>query len=204
MNIERTEALKSEKNITHICDSTIRNEVLKVQVEVRSQSVKLAGYVNVVKRNSRILNHKEKGSFIEQIDVGAFQRALERAKDVKLLFNHKAERELGSIVKGNLKLKEDAIGLKVECEITDPEVVEYAKKNKLSGWSFSFECLRDKWFEGFNGVKRRLVQDLNLSEVSILTVTPAYTATSVEMRSYSFDEDQYLYNKNLIKLKEIE
>lgn len=177
-----------------------------MQIEVRGNSVKLVGYVNVVKRNSRILNHREKGNFIEQIDVGAFQRALDRAKDVKLLFNHKSERELGSISKGNLKLKEDAIGLKVECEITDPEVVEYAKKNRLTGWSFGFNAIKDKWHDGFNNVKRRLVQELDLAEVSILTGTPAYYATSVEMRSYSFDTDesQYLYNKNLIKLKEIE
>lgn len=175
-----------------------------MQFEVRGNSIKLAGYVNVVKRNSRILNHKDKGKFIEQIDVGAFKRALERAKDVKLLFNHKSERELGSIMKGNLKLKEDAIGLKVECEITDPEVVEYAKKNNLSGWSFAFKPLRELWNDGFNGIKRRLVQDLELFEVSILTGTPAYYATSVEMRSYSFEDEQYFYNKNLIRLKEIE
>lgn len=175
-----------------------------MQIEIRENSIKLEGYVNVVKRNSRILNHKDKGKFIEQIDVGAFKRALERAKDVKLLFNHKAERELGSIMKGNLKLKEDAIGLKVECEIADPEVVEYAKRNQLKGWSFGFKSLKEKWHDGFNDVKRRLVQELDLSEVSILTGTPAYYATSVEMRSYSFEDEQYFYNKNLIRLKEIE
>jgi HK97 family phage prohead protease len=151
-----------------------------MKVEIRNNSVNISGYVNVALRDSRRLP-SNRGIFVEQIEPQVFQRALGRNDDVKLLFNHKEDRLLGSQKQGNLTLREDAIGLYAECSINDPEVVEKARNNELRGWSFGFSSISDEWDTTANP-QRRFLKDLYLYEVSVLDVTPAYTAMSIESR----------------------
>jgi HK97 family phage prohead protease len=142
--------------------------------------VEISGYVNVALRDSRRLP-SNRGIFVEQIEPQVFQRALDRTDDVKLLFNHKEDRQLGSQKQGNLTLREDAIGLYAQCSVSDPEVIEKARNDELRGWSFGFISRSDEWDTTANP-QRRFVKDLDLLEVSILSVTPAYTAMSLETR----------------------
>ncbi|NFA43373.1 HK97 family phage prohead protease [Clostridium botulinum] len=151
-----------------------------MRIEIRSNKVILDGYVNAVCRDSKPLMCP-RGLFVEQIKEGVFTRALERATDVKLLFNHKGSRQLGSIKQGNLQLFEDNIGLRAIAEIEDPEVMDKAKSGLLQGWSFGFIKNSDKWEES-EPYQRRYVEDMELLEVSILDKTPAYNGTSVEAR----------------------
>lgn len=153
-----------------------------MKIEIRGNKVKLDGYVNVPMRESRVLP-SPKGPFIEKIEPKVFERALQRAEDVELLFNHDKSKKLGSIKQGNLELQEDNIGLRAIATITDDEIVEKAKNNKLKGWSFGFIANKDEWEEGKDGIQRRTIKDLDLLEVSILDKTPAYIATSVEVRN---------------------
>jgi HK97 family phage prohead protease len=151
-----------------------------MKVEIRNDSVHLEGYVNVVQRDSRPIP-SVRGNFIEQIEPRAFQRALDKTNNVDLLFNHKEDRNLGGTSNGNLTLYEDSIGLRAICDVTDPEVMDKAKKNELRGWSFGFISKEDRWSED-GEVQRRYVSEMDLLEVSILSVTPAYIATSIESR----------------------
>lgn len=151
-----------------------------MKVEIRNDSVNISGYVNVASRDSRMLP-SSKGTFIEQVEPRAFDRALARTDNVNLLFNHMESRKLGSTSEGNLKLHEDAIGLYAETTVTDAEVVQKAKNGELRGWSFGFIAKEDRWDESTNP-QRRYLKDLDLLEVSILSVTPAYTAMSLEAR----------------------
>jgi HK97 family phage prohead protease len=151
-----------------------------MKVEIRNNSVNISGYVNVALRDSRRLP-SNRGIFVEQIEPQVFQRALDRNDDVKLLFNHREDRLLGSQKQGNLTLREDAIGLHAECTVNDPEVVEKARNNELRGWSFGFISRQDEWLSDTNP-QRRFIKDLDLLEVSVLSVTPAYTAMSLESR----------------------
>lgn len=152
-----------------------------MQVEIRNDSIHIEGYVNVVERDSRVLP-SPRGKFIEQVKAKTFQRALDRQDNVNLLFNHKADRQLGSTKDGNLKLWEDQIGLRAMADITDTEVIQKAKENKLTGWSFAFTTIKDSWSDGQDGMQHRYLEDITLPEVSILSVTPAYIATSIESR----------------------
>jgi HK97 family phage prohead protease len=153
-----------------------------MKITIRADNVELEGYVNAVERNSKPL-WSSLGYFFERICAGAFGKALERAQDVKMYLNHDNTNELGSISRGNLKLNEDAIGLRFWTRIDDPKVVELAKKRKLSGCSFGFY---DREIEqGIEqGLPLRLVRDLDLDEVSILddTKTPAYDGTLISVR----------------------
>lgn len=167
-------------------------------------SIKLEGYVNSVGRDSKLI--KESGKiFVEQIAPGVWEKALKRNNDIKLLLNHKADRELGSIKKGNFELIEDNIGLKIKCLINDPEVIKLSNENNLKGWSFGFSVLKDRW-EKIDEVRyRRVVEDLELYEISLLTISPAYYGTSVEkregninMKYRSITNENLVYNKKNI------
>ena len=152
-----------------------------MKVEIRGDSVHISGYVNAVERDSKVL-HGPQGPFVERAEAGVFRRALSRAEDVMLKLNH--DRDIGSIRGGNLTLREDAVGLYASASVTDPETVREARAGNLTGWSFGFSdnapCFEEQ--EG-TGVQKRTLRDIDLTEVSILTIAPAYIATSIEARS---------------------
>lgn len=152
-----------------------------MRIEIRGNQVMLDGYVNAVGRDSRVLS-SPKGKFIEQIKPKTFQRALERADNVDLLFNHKKDRKLGSTKEGNLELYEDNIGLRAIATVSDDEVIKKAKNGELRGWSFGFYTNKDSWEDAPDGIPRRYLEDIDLKEVSILDKTPAYIATTIETR----------------------
>lgn len=151
-----------------------------MKIEVRGDSVHISGYVNAVERDSKVL-HDRDGPFVERAEAGVFQRALSRASDVMLRLNH--SRDIGSIGGGNLKLREDAVGLHAEAIVTDTETVREARAGHLTGWSFGFVD-RTPCFEQQEGaeIRKRTLRDIDLVEVSILTISPAYIATSIEAR----------------------
>lgn len=154
-----------------------------MNIRVLEDRVEIEGYVNAVERNSRTLWDRF-GSFVERIAKGAFKKALDKNPDVRLYVNH--ERDIGGEADGNLKLEEDAIGLRAEATITDPEVVQDAINGDLVGWSFGYfdtDDGVDRFIE--NGMPLRYVKDMDLFEVSILnrTRTPAYEGTLVTVRS---------------------
>lgn len=122
--------------------------------------------------------------FVEKIKAGAFKNALKRNDNVKVLLNHNSDRELANTKDGTAILEEDNIGLRAEVTITDPEVVEKAKNNKLVGWSFGFYTNSDEVAQR-ETIATRTVADMDLVEVSILddTKSPAYYGTSIETRS---------------------
>lgn len=172
-----------------------------MKITIRSESIVIEGYVNAVERNSKPLT--ERGvKFIERVGAGAFKRAIERAKDIRILLNHNWSKDLGGISDGNLELEEDNIGLKARAVITDPEVIEDAKRGNLVGWSFGFEDvpegvtqLRDEE----SGLPLRKVTDLVLREVSLLnrSKSPAYVGTLVSVRDDGSEErtlisDEYI------------
>lgn len=153
-----------------------------MKIRVYQDKVTISGYVNAVERMSKKL-HERGEEFYEKVKEGAFGDAIRRNNNIKLLLNHKHDRELGSTASG-LELYEDSIGLYARATVTDSEVVEKAKNNELVGWSFGFTPLKtDDSFE-YQGVKLRNVESLNLYEVSILDKEhiPAYNSMSLSVR----------------------
>lgn len=161
-----------------------------MQLEIRGNALHIGGYVNAVERESRVLPKRicprAKSDFTEKISAGAFARAVSRASEIRLMFNHR--RDIGGTSDGTLKLSEDNIGLKAEAEITDPEVIAAAKRGELRGWSFGFTDAHDRWEDVSDGLQRRTLEDFDLHEVSVLSVTPAYIGTSVELRGEDISE----------------
>lgn len=152
-----------------------------MRIEIRGNQVLLDGYVNAVDRESRILP-SPRGRFKEKIKPKTFEKALQKAEDVELRFNHDVNRKLGSIKEGNLQLHEDNIGLRAIATITDEDVIQKAQNGELRGWSFGFIDNKPIWEDAEDGIQRRTLEDIDLLEVSILDKTPAYIATSIEAR----------------------
>ena len=159
-----------------------------MKIEIRNNGIHLDGYVNAVGRESRVLRDLH-GPFIEVIKPGTFAKSLEQRSNVGLMLNHKRNLEPTS-----LELYEDNIGLRAKIDIDDPEVVELAEHNKLTGFSFGFVAKSDSW-DTSQEVRRRTIDGLDLQEVSILSVTPAYIATSIEARG----EDATLHEQRSIE-----
>ena len=160
-----------------------------MKIEIRSsKEAIISGYVNAVERESRILP-KSGGiikQFVEKVRAGTFHNALKTEKPIELRFNH------GKTLcdtKTGLTLYEDSIGLYAEATVTDTEVVQCAKNGELRGWSFGFVCKKDSWDKD-GELDRRTLEDIELKEVSILTKTPAYIGTSIEVRSDEITEQR--------------
>lgn len=160
-----------------------------MEIRIKDDAVEIDGYVNAVERLSKPLQSRI-GKFVERIKKGAFKRAIERNDDVHILLNHDWNRDLGSTKVGNLKLTEDAIGLRACATIKDDDVVKKAHNGDLVGWSFGFSD-RDVDTHDEGGMTTRDVKDMDLYEVSILdrSKTPAYDGTLVSVRAD--DDVQY-------------
>lgn len=147
-----------------------------MKMEIRSATeATIEGYVNAVERESRPIPSPI-GAYTEKVAQGTFKKALSVAKKVELRFNH--SKVLGDTSDGTLELHEDAIGLYAKANINDAEIINKAKRGELRGWSFGFKDNAPKIEEA-----KRVLTDIELREVSILDKTPAYIATSIEMRS---------------------
>lgn len=156
-----------------------------MKIEIRSaSSATIEGYVNAVGRDSRVLPKKlsprATSDFVEMVTPKTFEKALSKTDNVEVRFNHGVV--LGSTKDKTLELYEDSIGLYAKATITDPATIDKAKRKELRGWSFGFVANADKWDEVSEGLQRRSLEDIELREVTILDKTPAYIATSIEMR----------------------
>lgn len=160
----------------------------KVKSEVKPKQIKIIGYI-ATGRDSQIITHPVEGRFIEQIAPKAFERALGRADDVPLLLNHKKDKKLASIKQRNLQLYENSVGLVIVASVDNPEIIQ--RSNELYSWSFGLIPLKTRYEEVRNrtdGVRRRIIEDMKLTEVSILdkSVKGLYKATSLEVRTIPF------------------
>lgn len=176
-----------------------------MEIRIKGDKVEIEGYVNAVERRSKPL-WSRMGQFIERICKGAFGKALKRNDDVKILLNHDPDKLLGSQKQGNLELEEDTIGLRARATITDPEVVETAKRGDLVGWSFGFYDREVENKIDESGLPLRDVRDLDLEEVSLLDkrAIPAYDGTLVCVRS---DEKSVFYGdtfEDAMQIRQVE
>ena len=153
-----------------------------MKIIIRSDHVHIEGYVNAVERLSKPITERL-GTFRERVKAGTFRKALNRAEDIRILSNHDMARDLGGIKDGNLKLEEDAIGLRASTDIYDAEVIKDAKAGNLVGWSFGFYPLESR-DTSEDGMPIKELIDIDLREVSLLNRkhVPAYDGTLVMVR----------------------
>lgn len=147
-------------------------------------SYKIGGYINVTERESETLYNKKNGKYFKEIMTsGVFEDALERAEEIPLLLEHNWDEKLASTTLGDLKLREDNIGLRFEATIKDESLYQKIKAGIINSCSFGFKVLRER-VECINSkLDRRFVDAIELLEVSLVK-NPAYVGSLCESRSY--------------------
>ena len=118
-------------------------------------------------------------TFTEVLRAGCFRSST--AGDVICTYNHQPHRLLGRVASGTLTLTDSPQGLRWSVALPEhaSDVREMVARGDLSGCSFTFTTRANG--ERWTGSTRELV-DLNLYELGPV-VTPAYTQSSVAMRS---------------------
>jgi HK97 family phage prohead protease len=113
--------------------------------------VRFAGYAAIFDRTDR------GGDIVRK---GAFAKALEKADEVPLLWQHKA----GAVVGRIEHLLEDQRGLRVIAAVQDPRAARLLETTKVRGLSFGYRVREARSAGGL----RELIE-LDLVEVSLVT-----------------------------------
>jgi HK97 family phage prohead protease len=174
-----------------------------MRAELRADGLHISGYVNVPGRQSRPVMTPY-GRVIEVIEQRAFARAIERAGNIRMLLDHDPNRVLAETENRTLTVKEDAVGLRAESVITDPEVIAGAKSGKLRGWSFNIRNPKDTLEQRAEGLPVRHIMDLDMDEITlVMNKIPAYSSTSIEVRADTEDEEAVELRTELDPAEEI-
>lgn len=122
--------------------------------------------------------------FIERIAPGAFTRTLKSRNNIKMFVNHDDTLVLASTRAKTLRLEDRPEGLWVEADLPD---VTYARdlrvlieRGDVHSMSFGFSSEEDTW--SADGSERTL-ESVRLHEVSVVTSTAAYPATTAAVRN---------------------
>jgi uncharacterized protein len=159
----------------------------RVAIDLRAvgnaKTPRLAGYAAVFNSPSLDL-----GGFTEVVKPGAFTRSLASGLDPLALVQHMPQLVLGRRSAGTLTLTEDAKGLAFDIAVPDTsaarDLLVSVERGDVRGASFAFSTPAggDKWEVRGGAVVRDLL-DVDLHEITI-TAQPAYSDTSVALRSY--------------------
>lgn len=128
------------------------------------------------------------GGFREIIRAGCFTDTLKNY-DQRALVGHDSTMIIGRRSAGTLVLTEDSVGVAAEIAVPDTtagrDVVVSVKRRDLTGMSFAFDTIEDKWDSRIVDKQTLYERDLikaDLFEVSVVAF-PAYADTTVEARS---------------------
>jgi HK97 family phage prohead protease len=125
----------------------------------------------------------------EIITRGAFGRTLTEKPDVVALVNHDQSMPIARTTNGSLELEEDERGLAVRINPIDTsyakDLMIAVRSGVVNSMSFGF-VVKDDAYENRNGQMYRMVKDLDLVEVSVVTI-PANPAATLRVDTRSFD-----------------
>lgn len=154
-----------------------------------SESRLVEGYAVVFNSRSQLLRDKNGEPFYEEIEPNALNGVIERS-DVVCLLNHDMNRGVLARSRkgeGSLTLSLDSRGLKFSFQAPNSslgdEILEYIKRKDITQCSFGFTIQDDEFVYTDNSIipLRKIHQIDFLYDIS-LVFTPAYEATSVDLR----------------------
>lgn len=197
--------------INRLCTRSVEFESKPAAEGEQADGRTLEGYGAVFDTPTRINNWE--GDFEERISPGAFSKTLSERKPI-MQYDHGRDARTGSVPIGAIQeLREDPKGLYVCARLFDNPIVEPIRQaiegGAISGMSFKFNVKRDEWRDGKGALLRpeelgRLLHSAgdrgplqrNIKEVQLFEVgpvaTPAYSGTSVGVRSLTEEEREAL------------
>jgi HK97 family phage prohead protease len=150
----------------------------------------VSGYVNKTNQYSEMLGRESR--FKEVIKPGAWQRAIDKAKEIHFYAEHDKNKILSSTRNGSLELREDEQGLYMTATISPTswgkDYYQLIKDGILQNMSFGFRAIKDSW-RNLGDHFERTVSDLDLFEVSVVR-DPAYASSSISARGIELVEDE--------------
>lgn len=153
-------------------------------------SLTVSGYVNKTNQYSEMLGRESR--FKEVIKPGAWQRAIEKAKEIHFYAEHDKNKILASTRNGSLELREDDNGLYMTATISPTswgkDYHQLIKDGILQNMSFGFRAIKDSW-RNMGDYFERTVNDLDLFEVSVVR-DPAYASSSISARGIELVGDE--------------
>ncbi|MBC1983017.1 MULTISPECIES: HK97 family phage prohead protease [Listeria] len=175
---------------------------IQTRGDTENDVITLTGYASIFNSPTMICDW-----FEETIAEGAFARTLSENGDIRCLFNHNWEHVLGRTKAGTLRLEEDERGLKFEVNLPNTTVardlVESMKRGDINQCSFGFMPVEETWNYEIEPMSRT-ISDVDLIEVSIVSL-PAYDDTEVDLvRSVTFKEDVEKRKEILKLIKEVQ
>jgi hypothetical protein len=170
------------------------------------QQVKLEGNTIsgvAIPYNSRSL---ELGGFVEEFAPGAVTEAVASGQ-LEAWAYHDQTKPLGSQAGGSLRFSDTATGLNYELDIPDTtdgqnmRALMTPPRNDIQGTSFGFRATDEKWSrDAGQNVRRVIKADMNhISPV----LTPAYPASSAQLRSLNAEETKETSERYGIDLSKI-
>lgn len=150
----------------------------------------LYGYAAVFNEDTTIDSWE--GRFVERISPGAFRKTLrERRDQVKVLFNHGMDPQIGDKPLGRASvMEEDATGLRVEVPLSrtsyNDDLIALLADGALDGMSFRMSVVRDEWTQPDDDqtLPVRTIKEVRLYEFGPVTF-PAYSATVAGVRAHA-------------------
>lgn len=181
---------------TNVLERRIRpfgeTDVTLVRADGDETDPKFTGHAAVFNSRTAIGNPMRWGWY-EQIAPGAFTKTLSEG-DARFLVDHDSRMLVARVSAGDLRLSEDEVGLATDADLDVElsyvkDLVRNLDKKRITGMSFGFFVVRDKWeteqVETSNGdpidVEVRTILEVRLLEVSAVTF-PAYDETDAGLR----------------------
>jgi HK97 family phage prohead protease len=186
----------------------MRTETRIVRGEVRAvgaagKAMRVSGIA--ARYNNPTVIKLARSSFKEILLTGAFRKVVAAKHDTAFLINHDANKLMGRVSSGTLRLRDTSEGLEFDVDFPDTEEARSAyasiQRGDMHGCSFQFatETGDDEWSldraaaDGKAVAVRKIRNVATLDDVSAVTF-PAYPNTSVSARSQEFE------NRSAIKI----
>lgn len=167
---------------------------IEMRAKFDKEKLEFTGLVNNYQK-SKVLTRNGK-KFREIISRDVFQKALDKKPNIKLFVNHQPYVDVAESIE--VVAEEKGLIAKVKLLENAKGLFDGIKSNEFSQFSFGMKVLKDK-FVSDGEVDLRVVEDIELVEISILNVEAAYNGTEVlEYRKFANDE---LWKLDLIKKK---
>ena len=194
-------------------------EFIKNNIEIRSfqtelktsednESRVIRGLAIPIESRSELLN----GEFYEVIRSSAVNNDLILNNDIRLLVNHDEGqgtygRSKGG--KGSLKLYITERGLEFETELPNNSYGNYLldgiRRGDFDEMSFAFIVDKDEWKKNNDGTYERSIVSFGLlTELSVLSVKAAYSATNVNVRSLESYKEEVRAKEEAEKQAQVE
>lgn len=169
------------------------SERSEVRAEADGGAPSMVGHFSVFNRWYEIDSIFE-GRFLERVAPGAFTKTFsERAADIKVLFQHGMDFQVGDKVLGQTQeLTEDSVGAFYEVELFDTTYnadLLPGLRAGVYGSSFRFRVTKDEWANepepsdhNPNGIPERTIREVNVFEFGPVTF-PANPEATAGVRS---------------------